>query len=78
MKHAIELREDLIVIRDGASNGSSKEDIIDALDQIVYEIDMDEMQDLENFLIEADFNATFGNGINPYAEGFDNYKDVPF
>ncbi len=67
-KHAIELRPDLVTIRDGASNGASKQDIIDALDQIIYEIDIDECEDLENYLIEIKFNQTFGNGINPYKE----------
>ena len=68
MKLAIELRPDLEVIREETANGSSKNDIVDALDQILYEIDMDEMQDLENYLIEQEFNQTFGNGNSPYQE----------
>jgi len=74
MKHAIELRPDLITIRDAALEAEGQrsavtaKDIVDALDQVLYEIDMDEFNDLENYLIEADFNATFGNGINPYQE----------
>ena len=68
MLPAFELREDLITIRNGASNGASKDDIVDALDQIVYKIDMEEMQDLENYLIEQEFNQTFGNGNNPFQE----------
>lgn len=69
MKLAIELREDLTTIREEISeNGASRTDVIEALDQVLYEIDMDEMQDLENYLIEREFNQTFGNGNNPYQE----------
>ncbi len=66
MKYAIEIREDLCSIREGAMNGASKKDIVIAIDQILYGIDMDEMNDLENYLIEQEFNQTFGNGINPF------------
>lgn len=71
MKLAYELREDLAIIRKGAINGSGKDDIVDAIDQLLYEIDIDEMQDLENYLIEQEFNQTFGNGVNPF-------KEMPF
>lgn len=68
MKYAIEIRGDLITIRESAGNGASRVDVMEALDQVLYEIDIDEMQDLENYLIEQEFNQTFGNGNNPYLE----------
>lgn len=68
MKLAFELRTELLAIRDGAANSLSNKEIVVALDQLLYQIDMDEMNDLENFLIEQEFNATFGNGNNPYQE----------
>ncbi|KKM92758.1 hypothetical protein LCGC14_1215300 [marine sediment metagenome] len=76
MKLAFELRTELLAIRDGAANSLSNKEIVVALDQLLYQIDMDEMNDLENFLIEQEFNATFGNGNNPYQEIA--FQEVPF